>query len=194
MSLYESHVTVEGSQGQWCVLCRNLGIKPLLIELATGEHRRQLMCAAVFDGTLEAACAYTTGIQEQARAVGLEIVRMKLETPLDKASEYAAYAYYEAHVKMLIEPRDETKLRAVSERSGWPLSRNIFQTDVDGYSKWYLTRRIYGSRSPREAAGELSRAHERLLVLQRIAGLPPCRCEFEAVITDTNPRLDAGWA
>lgn len=189
MSLYESHVTVGGgSPEEWAALCEALGIKPLHIELATGDYREQLMCAAVFDGTLEAARAYTFGIEAAAEAHGFLVLRTKMETPLDKASESIAYAYHEAHVKMLLRADEARTLADVADAAGMHLSRNLFQVDVDGLEKWYLTARAYDAY-PRVAAVEFGRSFA-----VASARLPGMRMEMEAVISDSAPEMDTGWA
>jgi hypothetical protein len=78
----EFHVTVEGSPVEWYFMCKSEGVKPLWIELNTGEL--QLMCAA------------------RSRIVDFgpdfRIIRVKREVSETYPGEHPTY--YECHVKL----------------------------------------------------------------------------------------------
>lgn len=186
--LYESHVTVLDPYDTWFDLCRSLAIKPLHIELDSGEHPLQRMCAVVHDGSLDRAKAITAGIEAAARGACCQVIRTKLETPLDKASDHLHYVYHEAHIKMLLHPDEAAKLPALADLAKLHLSRNLLLADVDGFEKWYLTARSYDGDF-RLAAKRFAAAFATITKF-----LPGVRMEMESVLSDTAPELDKGWA
>lgn len=187
--LYELHITTapDVDVQRWVALCRALGIKPLLIELAEGEHRRQVMMAARHEGDDHSAERWREDMAAAFTAAGFPIVRQKLEVPLDKATGYAPI-YHEAHVKMLLCRDEVNALPRIAAHAGMHASRNALVVEVGGLEKWYLTSRAYGINihAAADRFGEAFRAvHE---------CLPGVRMEMETVLADTNPLLDEGWA
>ncbi len=189
--LYELHVTTapDADVTGWSALCRALGIKPLVIELAGGDHQRQVMMAAQHAGDDASARAWRCDIIDAFRVAGFPVVRVKLEVPLDKAAGYAdAALYHEAHIKLLLDADGARALPGVAIHAGMHASANALQRGDGGLSKWYLTSRVYGCdiRAAADQFGEaFLRVHE---------CMPGVRMEMETVLVDTNPLLDAGWA
>lgn len=109
----EWHVTVDDTNAiDWFVFCVDKGIKPLFVELSTGEL--QLMCAASFDPT--------PLIEERGR---FKIIRIKHEVSELREGEVALY--YEAHLKFDGLYRADL---ATASRDLYRLGR-----------RWYLTKR-----------------------------------------------------
>lgn len=113
----EWHVTVEDSNAiDWFVFCLDKGIKPLFIELSTGEL--QLMCAASFDPT------------EMIEARGrFKIIRRKHEVSELREGEVALY--YEAHLKF----------DGVYRADLTTASRDLYRSTDPKQTRWYLTKR-----------------------------------------------------
>lgn len=187
--LYELHITSPDRHRQleWDLLTYALGGKPLMIELDSGEHPLQMMNAFTFDGEIYMVDAWIADVLGAYSAKNFKIERTKLEIPLDHSSGYNS-VYFEAHVKMLLTEKEEMLLPAAAQASGMHVSCNTLKKCDASYAKWYLTRRVYGGDF-RNAAVVLNDAYRRVLTF-----LPSVRMEAEAVIFDTNPGLDAGWA
>lgn len=221
--LYELHLTVDPTTdilawGNWCV---ERGIKPLEIHLASkAASPVQKMFATTFQGTDSEAFIWMDDLiraaqnsdyeyddidysfDEQDAAFqdfgtqvkrkntpGYKVIRAKLEVPLDKASKYTNAPYHECHVKSLIEPDNVGTLVKFAESLGWSASTNVLYPSADGLEKWYFTQRTYGEGYLDSAAS----------FKDAFAALPTdafqaVRMESEAVVYDTNPGLDKGWA
>jgi hypothetical protein len=184
---YEVHVTVDSTDVErWEKLCANLGIKPLLIELACGTYRRQLMCAALHNGTGHTARRYADWLVESVHEAGFEILRVKLEQPLTDAQPGDIIAYLETHLKLLLVNEEIPLLNQLAGNDLY-ISRSLLGS-TSNRSKWYLTQRTYGI-DPKQSElifkATLSAIGTRL---------PIVKMEMEAVIFDTNPAVDSGWA
>lgn len=190
--IYELHITVADHDriDDWVTLCDRLEIKPLFIELVGGTptNDRQLMFAAVFEGDEGAMCEWHAGIMTEVLLENFNVVRDKLEVPLDKSSELEP-EYHETHVKCLVTPEQASRNLVAAEQAGWVASRNILRPEDDGLEKWYFTKRDYTGTFL--DAGNAFR--------QNFAAISPMfrgtvRMEMETVIADTNAELDKGWA
>lgn len=216
--LYELHLTVDPrtdivAWGNWCV---ELGIKPLEIHLAEGEHPVQKMFATTFEGEdFEAfewmqrliiaaehadyeydhlcydTIEFGTGeIARMPETPGFKVIRAKLEVPLDKSAQYTMSPYHECHVKSLIRKDLVDTLVEVANRRDWSASTNVLFPETDGLQKWYFTKRDYRRADYLRSAREFKEAFAELPTELFNA----VRMESEAVIYDTNPALDHGWA
>lgn len=188
--LYELHITTapDSDVTRWTAVCAALGIKPLVIELDEGEHTRQVMMAARFEGTSSEAVLWRRRLEDAFRAAGFILARVKMEVPLDKAADFERPCYHEMHVKILCDEGLAHRLPAIAKATGLHLSRNALVPLDHGLGKWYLTARSY-----RVSYLEAGRVFgERLQALQH--HIPSIRMEMETVISDTNPSLDDGWA
>lgn len=186
---YEVHVTVDGDHAsEWYDVCRQLDIKPLHIELASGLHRRQVMCAAVLETNEAGARELACNIESAAWEHRIPVVRTKVECQLDKAQHVMRPAYHEAHMKLMVRPEYGAKIVALcEEEESLHASRNLLARD-DDYVKWYVTSRAYGTHW-QDAASQF------MADCSRVAHhFPAVRVEMECVLYDTNPSLDIGWA
>lgn len=214
--LFELHLTTDPkSHGQaWKNFCENkLGAKPLLIELSGGVdehpywgepvHLQQMMTASTFKGTDTEGQLWAREQQKEVITAGFPLVRTKLEVPLDKSGGYEGQIeYYETHVKSLIPPSEVSRMVEVLSEAGWHASQNVWYADEDGLEKWYFTQRVYPSMVGQEythdqttpervfAGREFAESYNTLLTFN----WHTVRMESEAVIMDTNPDLDRGWA
>jgi hypothetical protein len=189
--LYELHLTVQPDApiDRWTQLCSDLGIKPLLIQLTKGTNPRQVMFAAVHEGDDDTADAWAERLERVVVNAGFNLIRRKLEVPLDKSAPYMTPVYHECHVKTLVPTEQASAVIAAAEAQGWAVSRNLLYAQHDGLEKWYLTQRDYNSlylaaaRKFADAFAALPRA-----------GYHTVRMESETVVSDSNEWLDEGWA
>lgn len=186
--LYELHLTTvpDADIDRWARTCDELAIKPLVIELEGGEHPRQVMMAATYQGTDPGAFTWSMRIQENLVKAGFPVVRAKMEVPLDKASCYSTPAYHEAHVKCLLSPDEVEDNLYAAEINGWAASRNALYPSAEGLEKWYFTQRMYDC-SYLVAGERLAFSFSQMPMRGTV------RLEKETVITDTCPGLDEGW-
>ncbi len=189
--LYEMHITVdpETNLDNWIDFNQERGNKPLHIMLMDGDHPSQVMNALTFSGTDEEMRKWGAEELTQVAIAGFQAIRVKVEVPLDHSLPYAGLVkYYESHVKMLLPESQLPMLIAVTEALHVHASFNDLKMFDTGFMKAYLTRRFYGE-DMFEAAEDLNRSYTEVLEM-----LPSVRMEKEAVIIDTNPGLDSGWA
>lgn len=80
---FESHITVNASgdpdQRRFRDLCREIGVKAVLIELPTGQTPRQLMTSAYHRGDLQQATEDVAAMARKLRGGGFTVTRVKLE-------------------------------------------------------------------------------------------------------------------
>lgn len=192
--LYELHLTVSPGTDidAWSQWCTAHDAKPLEIHLAgsrNSAHPIQKMFAATMSGTDDEAAEWAGGLQWDAEAFGFDVIRSKLEVPLDKAAEYTDPAYHEAHIKSLIAPHMVGDVLKNAESLGWISSTNALYPSTDGHEKWYFTQRAYDC-SYLDAADAFRSAFN---TLPR-SGFHAVRMESETVVIDSNEALDDGWA
>lgn len=192
--LYELHLTVEPTTDitAWSNWCESVGAKPLDIRLSGGNpnNPRQIMFAHVFKADTPARAADETNyLANRAEASGFNVIRRKLEVPLDKSSEFKFPVYHECHVKALLHPSLVQPLVDAAAEAGWMASYNALYENVEGLQKWYFTQREYtldylaAGRGFRDAFASLPKT-----------GFNTLRMECETVVMDSNSELDGGWA
>lgn len=192
--LYELHLTVEPTTdiNAWSNWCASIDAKPLDIRLAGGNpnNPRQIMFAYVFKADDPAGAAHNINqLVAFAEAEGFNVIRTKLEVPLDKSAEFKFPVYHECHVKALIFEGNVDDVVEAAHAQGWTASYNALFTHDDDLEKWYFTKREYtldylaAGRAFRDAFAELPQD-----------GFNTLRMECETVVMDDNHELDEGWA
>jgi hypothetical protein len=199
---FESHITVEAENAdgrEWFQqVCRQLGVKCVLIELPAGATRSQPMTACFHHGAIGPVLDEVGAQCRALREAGFALVRVKLEAVAtnegvpdtdEEAARAPAANYFEFHVKLrLPADLDPVPLRSCCERHGARLSRNALKTEADGRSERFVTLRLYG-------VGRRT-ALDRLDALERdlaAAGFDIVNRQKEYTIFDSSHRLDAGW-
>lgn len=185
--LYEVHITVASDDtDRWQDFCRRMGMKPLLIELAEGEHSRQLMCEATFTGSESGARDFADDLEGDVRANGYEILRTKLECPLAPRREKTGTVYFECHIKLVLTDEQLPIVAQLCRDHGFSASSEVFSRTPEK-QKWYLTERYY--------KGEVEEVREkfRLALARARERLPVKAMDSERVLTDSNPEIDKGW-
>jgi hypothetical protein len=200
--MFESHITIDAldrdQQLRFSDVCRQLGVKSVLIELPEGAARSQPMTASYHHGEIGLVIAEVSSQCRGLREAGFALARVKLEAVASNegvpdSDEEAARApsenYFEFHVKLLLPATANLEsLRACCDRHSARLSRNALKTESDGRSERFVTFRLY-SIGRRSAFARLD-ALERDLTL---AGFIIANRQREYTIFDSAERLDAGW-
>ena len=199
---FESHITIgavdRDRQSRFRDVCRQIGVKSVLIELPEGATRSQPMTACYHHGEI---CLVVEEVISQCRALrtaGFILARVKLEAVAtnegvpdsdEQAARAPAANYFEFHVKLLLPANaDLEALRACCHRHNARLSRNALKTDSDGRTERFVTLRLYGIG--RRSAFTRLEALERDLSASRFA---VANRQREYTIFDSAERLDAGW-
>lgn len=191
MGKYEIHITIDQGLGNvipaWTAFCDANSLKPLWILLSQGAWPSQVMCTANIDGTTEEAISHAmnlrTLIQQHFR-----VKRVKVETILT-ANSTEIPIYYEMHLKASV-PYSKNELVRLLGSGTLGVSESILGP-ADGYSKMWLTERVYPqshwvAHQAREALKQFSAAYD---LYEPIAS----GYHAEVVVFDSNPAMDAGW-
>jgi hypothetical protein len=199
---FESHVTVraEGPEQieRFRELCRERGLKCLLIELARGTYHSQPMTATHHEGSFEDVLAEAQAAARFFRDSGLEVTRVKIEadptsrgvpgTDLE-AARLPPTNYFEFHLLVTLARMIELPaLGEICEKHNAHLSSNAFKRATAEETQRFVTMRLEGAGLKRASAvfEELARAVE-------AAGYQTSRQVHEYVVYDSNVSLDAGW-
>lgn len=184
--LFEAHVTVEGENvSRWQEFCHERSVKPVLIQLSRGKFPTQLMCTAMHHGNEVSADDMVGQLMFDAKQAGFNCLRAKLERPLYDVSDPDA-EYAECHIKLLLNAEQSSVVHRVEE-PGIFLSESLLGV-TPPVRKWYLTART-DANDVNITQGYFDE------VLDRVKSRAPVvRMESEAVVYDTNPDLDSGWA
>lgn len=189
---FEAHVTVaadgEAQRAAFAALCRELGVKCVLIELARGAHPAQPMTSSHHTGELAAVAAEITALAARIADAGFAVTRVKVEAdvtndgvPVEAAGPPGTY--FEFHAKLRVAEAEVEALRAVCVDTGAHLSRNAIEAGAR-----FATLRVY--ETGRDGAqARFAR------VLQTIvdAGYRVEATKAELTLYDSRVELDAGW-
>ena len=186
---YETHITVEPHDvSRWQTLSGKLKIKPLLIELSSGDYPLHMMCSAPFRGPKLALSTHLAALEEEICRSGFSVLRVKPEIALGSGRHVRGLvAYYECHMKLLISGNQLAELFLFSREHRLPLSRNLLYREHNGLQKWYLTARLYNG-----SAIVAKKKFDRALADVK-ATFPVQKMDTECALYDTNPALDRGW-
>ena len=183
---FEAHLTVDTDRkADFEVLCGELGVDCVGIELPDGAHRAQPMTASHHRGELAAVIGEVEALHARIVAAGFTIVRTKLEAlasnegvpPPDDSG------YFEFHVKVRVDPDRLDELARIAHAGGGRLSRNDRRT-----SQRFVTMRVY--RATRAAAEAQLDA---MLAALDAAGFDHAGIAREYTLYDSRIELDAGW-
>lgn len=199
---FEAHVTTTADspddRERFRDLCRELGVKCVLIELPEGETRSQPMTASYHHGPLSEVTAQVADLAREVRDAGFPVVRVKLEaiatndgvpdTDAD-AGLHPPTNYFEFHVKLALPVgADLDRLRECCAKHDARLSRNALKTDRDGRTERFVTLRCYRVGRRRAFAN-----FDSLVDDLTEAGFVIVNRQREYSIYDSAATLDAGW-
>src|SRR5688572_4652818 len=128
---FEAHLTVDAANAErrdaFAALCRELGVKCVLIELARGAHPSQPMTSSHHTGDLAAIAGEVTALHARLVAAGFPITRVKIEADVTNegisADAGVAGTYFEFHAKVQVDT-DVGALRELCIANRAHLSRN----------------------------------------------------------------------
>lgn len=197
---FEAHITVQAEdlceRERFQSLCREMGVKCVLIELPEGVTRSQPMTASYHRGPLADVLAEVAALSRKVREGGFAVSRLKLEAvatndglpETDEEARLQPANYYEFHVKLVLPHECELDaLRKICARHQARLSSNALKAD-GGEMERFLTLRLYG-------VGRTSafRHCDELVEDLTSRGYRVANCLREYTIYDSAVTLDAGW-
>jgi hypothetical protein len=199
---FEAHITVNTTnlvaREKFCLLCKTLGVKCVLIALPQGLTRSQPMTASYHHGTLTSVFSEVQVIAQKLIEAGFEVTRIKIEAMLsnrdvpatdDEALELPVTNYFEFHVKVILSAiTDISLLQQYCHKNDAHLSANAFKQEIDGQQQRFITMRLYNvGKYTAQSRFNL------LLVGLKAEGLKLCQQQREYTVYDSNINLDAGW-
>lgn len=187
--IYELHTTAQATNTcDWIKLCKFIGVKPLIIRLSHGEHPEQFMCSYRFPGDTEMVKGYQKWLEQKISAYGLEVLRTKVEIPLDQYDNWlrdyqegGEALYLESHIRIDASKDEEQTLEACKTHN-LALSHSVLKGNL-----WATQRLIPGETFHPPTS---FKATYNMLELRKV---PVIDMHMEAVLGDTNSALDAGW-
>ena len=187
---FEAHLTVGAEtlpqRDAFAALCRELGVKCVMIELARGTHRSQPMTSSHHAGELASIATEIDALHARLVAAGFTITRVKLEADVTNEGIPITHGgppgtYFEFHAKLRLDGVDLEALRARCVALGAHLSNNTAEPDAR-----FVTLRVYEAGRDR-AEAEFAR------VLDALAGYAIAGTKAEFTLYDSRVELDAGW-
>lgn len=191
--IFEIHVTVKAGgaeESDFIEACRAHGFEPVLIELPYGQNPKQYMTSSWVTGTEDDAKRRAEAVQKIMRSEGFQVLRTKIEAgasnygvPLFKAPSNSSQ-YFEFHLKVVVEAKEEEKLQCVLKPHKAHLSRSSLKNET---GRKFVTLRLYGVGRKQSFAqlASLDRDVSQYFTVISV--------EKEFCIFDSNERLDRGW-
>ncbi|MEM6751631.1 MAG: hypothetical protein AAF630_01370 [Cyanobacteria bacterium P01_C01_bin.38] len=199
---FEAHITVSAGNSalrqKFKLICQNLNIKCVFIELPEGATRSQPMTASYHHGALKDVLQQINQIVQKIVNADLEITRIKIEAMVSnqdipisdiEAQKLPKSNYFEFHVKAILSADENLEvLRKYCLQHKAHLSANAFKKLVDGKQQRFITMRAY-------AVGYQSaqKRFDNLLLHLKSKGYKLSQQQREYTVYDSNLNLDAGW-
>ncbi|WP_395317799.1 hypothetical protein [Variovorax sp. UC74_104] len=164
-------------------VCEQVGLKPLLIDLAHGEQKQQPMATTWLRGDLAEAKAEAMALAQWLARAGMAVLRVKVEAPIQGHECLSRPGeYFEWHGKLRV--HDASALQHLCETHGARLSRNSLKGETDVRFVTLRSREPLDGFRARVAAlaGQLERQ-----------GWPLLKQETEICLLDSRESMDAGW-
>lgn len=182
--VYEIHLTTSPIATQALATfgeqAKQLGTKPLLIELSRGLHPLQPMLTFEHAGELGSAMARAQDVAAGAEAMGHTVCRCKIEC---RADADVAGPYLEWHGRIAVAPDAWPALAALCREHGAHLSNNALKHSA---SRYVTLRGHAGLAALQDHVAAL--CHKLETQDWRFD-----KQQWERVVFDSNLPLDAGW-
>ena len=199
---FEAHITVKADdlavREKFDLLCQNLNVKCVLIELSSGETPFQPMTASYHYGGLKDVVQEVNKIARTIVDAGFEITRIKIEAMVSnrdipisdvEAQKLPESNYFEFHIKAMLSASENLELlKKYCLQHDAHLSANAFKQLIDGKQQRFITMRVYGA-----GYKSAQQCFDNLLALLKAKGFKLSQQQREYSIYDSNLNLDAGW-
>ncbi|MEM9927493.1 MAG: hypothetical protein AAF915_27780 [Cyanobacteria bacterium P01_D01_bin.50] len=199
---FEAHITVKADnltvREKFNLLCQNLNLKCVVIELPEGVTPSQPMTASYHHGGLKNVLQEINAIAKIISKRDFEITRIKIEAMVSnrdipisdiEAQKLPKSNYFEFHVKVILsEYKNLEMLRKYCLQHDAHLSANAFKKLVDGKQQRFITMRVYGV-----GYKSAQKRFDNLLTLLKAKGFQLSQQQREYTVYDSNLSLDTGW-
>jgi len=208
--LFEIHITVnylprDTEQTHFKAICKKSAVKPVLIELPSGQHPNQLMTSSFHHGSLLDTHMKAFSISQIFIREGYDIQRSKIEAmcsttgvPLtDEDSNLMSKAnYFEFHIKLELLPEQISPLQKICQTYKAHLSKNAFKTTTPATTTTnnnethhrFVTLRLFRV-GKNTALGQFDACVSAL----EQEGFKIVTKQREYSVYDSNVLLDIGW-
>ncbi|MFS2168162.1 hypothetical protein [Variovorax sp. Varisp62] len=173
----------ESQIAAFVVVCEQVGLKPMLIDLAHGEQKQQPIATGWLRGTLEEAKAEAMALGQWLARAGMAVRRVKIEAPVqgwERLSQPDQYFEWRGKLQL----HDASALQHLCETHGARLSRNSLMGETG--------MRFVTLRSREPLAGFKTRMAALAGQLER-EGWPLLKQDSELCLHDSRESLDDGW-
>ncbi len=199
---FEAHITVKADnlavREKFNLLCRQLGIKCVLIELSEGVTRFQPMTASYYHGTFQDVIQKINQTAQKIADAGFEVTRIKIEAMVSnqdipisdmEAQKLPKSNYFEFHVKAILSADENLEmLRKYCLQYDAHLSANTFKKLCDGKQQRFITMRVYST-----GYKSAQTRFDMLLLYLKSKGFKLSQQQREYTVYDNNLNLDVGW-
>ncbi|MGB3636287.1 MAG: hypothetical protein WBA39_01650 [Rivularia sp. (in: cyanobacteria)] len=198
---FEAHITVKveklALREKFKLICQNINVKCVFIELPEGVTRSQPMTASYHHGTFSDVLQQINQIAQNIVNADFEITRIKIEAMVSnqdipisdiEAQRLPKTNYFEFHVKAILSAWENLEmLRKNCLQHDAYLSANAFKI-VDEKQERFITMRVYGM-----GYKSAQQHFDNLLKLLKSKGFKLSQQQREYTVYDSNLNLDAGW-
>jgi hypothetical protein len=199
---FEAHITVKADKlalkEKFDLLCQNLNLKCVFIELPKGTTRSHPMTASYHHGTFKDVLQKINQIAQNIVNADFKITRIKIEAMVSnqdipildiEAQKLPKSNYFEFHVKAILSADQNLEvLKKYCLQHNAHLSANAFKKLVNGRQQRFITMRVYGV-----GYKTAQKRFDNLLGLLKAKGFKLSQQQREYTVYDSNLNLDAGW-
>ncbi len=199
---FEAHITVKADKlalkEKFDLLCQNLNLKCVFIELPKGTTRSHPMTASYHHGTFKDVLQKINQIAQNIVNADFKITRIKIEAMVSnqdipildiEAQKLPKSNYFEFHVKAILSADQNLEvLKKYCLQHDAHLSANAFKKLVNGRQQRFITMRVY-----RVGYKTAQKRFDNLLGLLKAKGFKLSQQQREYTVYDSNLNLDAGW-
>ncbi|MEO1427935.1 MAG: hypothetical protein AAFV71_02485 [Cyanobacteria bacterium J06633_8] len=199
---FEAHITVKADnlalKDKFKLVCQNLNLKCVFIELPKGVVRSQPMTASYHHGAFKDVLQEINAIAKIITKRDFEITRMKIEAMVSnrdipisdmEAQKLSKSNYFEFHVKAILSTSENLEvLRKYCLQHDAHLSTNAFKKLADGKQMRFITMRVYGV-----GYKSAQTRFDNLLEFLKAKRFKLSQQQREYTVYDSNSNLDAGW-
>lgn len=199
---FEAHITIKADnlaiREKFNLLCQNLNVKCVFIELPQGLTSSQPMTASYHHGTFQDVVQQINQIAQSIINENFEITRIKIEAMVNnqdipisdiEARKLSKSNYFEFHIKAILPDLESVPvLRKYCFKHDAHLSKNTFKKLIDGKQERFITMRVYGV-----GYKSAQTQFDNLITLLKYKGFKLSQQQREYTVYDSNLKLDAGW-
>lgn len=148
--IYEIHLTIDlkenNNYDKFINACKELSVKPIILDLVTQRDIiKDAMTSSIFKGTFTGLNKEIERIKRGLSKNGFIVIRDKIEIPPSSKCIPSDYQYFESHINIHTSLSDEDKLRNLSCKMGFHVSKNMRKITNNGMviMATYRSKQVY---------------------------------------------------